>query len=485
MEVFDAISQHPIFSKAIKYLIYDSVQFDQGLDTDEDYFRALCVDLGSRQRGYMCSNTIIHDDFTDLTSLIRDSMAEPNMYLLYSELGLRRCQAHTAFVNGHEQYCHHHAEARSNFGSFSWAGRIVDGLKNLANIQSVTIRNSWDIIYDYDPDTYKGDQSDFVHAWTAKGGATIYNDGAFPVGSPLARSWSPAYLQPRSVESHNYHTGDGMLFKNLSDGIPELFGLLELVDRAGKLPHVRRFQVLGDSDSLGGISPYAFHVGGQSRVDFYHLARNLRGLQLHFTPCTFEPDRQPMLNLHRLKKFLETAYSLEWMSLQLPHTDEDFEAREEESLYHFALVIPQNSAWCLPNLQALRLDGLRTSYSDFVRLLFLNLPKLQFLGLSYFQLTDGHWEDIIEGLCKIPNFKACDFDNRALLCPSGDDLFNACADTEERWEDGEYMFLDMVYDYISDGGRHPCLARDAPDSASSQYMLRLDETLRELRTANL
>ncbi|KAL8821734.1 MAG: hypothetical protein Q9223_000258 [Gallowayella weberi] len=324
----------------------------------------------------------------------------------------------------------------------------------------------------------------FDNPWTKKGEPTVHFNGTSLVGSPLARSRSPAYLRANRIETHQDHFDDDMLSHIASDGTLELFRILGLLDASGKMPHVTNFQASSDIDPCAGISPCFFHLAGQPRMVFYDLARNLRGLRLDFTTDTCKPDEQPPLDLHRLKKYLETAYSLESMSLNFQQPYGYFEDRQLETLYHFALVVPQSSAWCLPNLQRLRLAGLRVSYSEIARLLFLNLPKLGYLEVSRFQLTDGHWEDIIEGLCKLPTLTDCYFDPGTLLCPSGYSLSFVWAVSDTQWEDGDDSFPQLVKKYISNGGRHPCLARDAPDSASSKYMLRLDETLRILRTAN-
>lgn len=79
-----------------------------------------------------------------------DFMAGTSICLGYNQLSLQRCQALAAFVTGCEQCCHH-AKARSNIAATSWFDRVDDGLKNLLSIESVTIRNSWDMIYDDGP----------------------------------------------------------------------------------------------------------------------------------------------------------------------------------------------------------------------------------------------------------------------------------------------------------------------------------------------
>ena len=481
LEVFDAITRHPVFGRAIKHLVYDSAQFASDIETDADYLRALCDYTGNHQTGYMTYDTIFNPEFRDLRRTIVDSLVEPSVFLGYSQRGLRRCQALAAFVDGYRQYLHH-AKEMSNIAAASWVDRVDHGLQKMRSVESITIRNSWNMIFEDRHEYPEEIITAFKFPHTTKGYAIVDRNGMRLVGSPLARSWPPAYLQPRSIESHNDHDPIHGSPSAVSDGIVELSQVLKRIHSAGMMQHIKEFVVSEYADTLGGVSPYAFLNNTDIAMQFTSLSTSLRMLNLKLAPCILEPARHPMLDLQIFKKFLEAAQCLEWMTLFLPCTEEDFEARDVHSLYHFALVFPKSSTWNLPRLRGLLLHGLRASYSELVTLLFLNCPKLDYVGLSYFQLKDGHWEDIIEGLHRLPEFLGSDFSEKGLLCCT-DDLFLLWADTEERYEAGEWGFSNLICEYISDGGRHPCLARDAPDSASIKYMDRLNETLDKLLLA--
>lgn len=99
LDVFDAITRHPVFSRAIKHLLYDSAQFHSDIKTDADYLRALCDYSSIHQTGYMTGDTICNPEFRDLRRAILDSLAEPSIYLSYSQRGLQRCQTLAAFVD--------------------------------------------------------------------------------------------------------------------------------------------------------------------------------------------------------------------------------------------------------------------------------------------------------------------------------------------------------------------------------------------------
>ncbi|KAL8657010.1 MAG: hypothetical protein Q9226_002352 [Calogaya cf. arnoldii] len=461
MKVFDEISRHPIFSKSVKQLVYDAAQFHPHSYSDADYLRWLLEDFYT---GYMRYNTVMSDETRDLKRAI-------------TSIDSDEYQAQAAFVRGQEQCCHH-AEEHVNITTTSWFDRVRIGLNNLLSVETVVMRNSWDMIYDDAPADNEKNGSDFETSWTVQGCANVNKDGRRMVGSPLARSWPPTYLRPGLVQSYNYH--DPLHARAVSDGTREFSRLLQLLDSVCMTQRIKGFQVSGDTAAHRGVSPYAFFDAKGADSYFTTLSRNLRVLSLTLTPCTLEPARQPMLDLQILKKALESTQSLEWLSLNLPLAVDDFEVRDVHSLYHLTLVFPQTTAWNLPCLRGLRLRGLRASFDELITLLYLNCPKLQSLDLSYFQLKDGHWEDIIEGLCRLPDFRFCNFFENGLLW-STDDLFNIWADTDERYEDGERDFCDIICRYVSSGGRHPCLARDAPDSASTEYMVRLNERLDNLR----
>ncbi|KAL8851734.1 MAG: hypothetical protein Q9221_003344 [Calogaya cf. arnoldii] len=270
MKIFDEISRHPIFSKSVKHLIYDSAQFapqfaPRNVKTKEDYLYALRYGFDSDKLGYMRYNTVICNDFRELSTCIK-----------YSDFVLRTTQPHTAFVNGWEQYCHH-AKEQLNIAATSWFDRIDNGLKSLLSVESVTIRNSWDMIYDDGPDDNKRNYSDFSTLWPAKAYANVNKDGRRRVGSPLARSWSPAYLQPRSIEHYNYTNPTGGSSLTVSDGILELSRVLQLLASARKLQCIKEFQVSRDADACGGVSPYAF-------IDTSDVGTNLTSLLLPYSP---------------------------------------------------------------------------------------------------------------------------------------------------------------------------------------------------------
>lgn len=481
LDVFDAITRHPVFSRAIKHLVYDSAQFASDIETDADYFRALCDCTGNHRMAYMTYDTTFKPEFRDLRRAIVDSLVEPSIFLSGSQPGLQRCQTLAAFVDGYRQYLHH-AKEMSIIAAASWVDRVDRGLKQMRSVESITIRNSWNMIFEHRHDYPQEIISSFDFPHATKGYAIVDRNGMRLVGSPLARSWSPAYLQPRSIESHNDHDPIHGSPSAVSDGVVELSQVLQRINSAGMMQHIKKFVVSEYSDALGGVSPYAFLNNTGIDMQFTSLSTSLRILDLKLASSIAEPARQPMLDLQIFKRFLEAAQCLESMTLFLPCREDDFEARDVHSLYHFALVFPKSSTWNLPRLRGLWLHGLRASYSELVTLLVLNCPNLDYLNLSYFQLKDGYWEDIIEGLRRLPDYLASDFDEKGLLC-STDDLFLQWADTEERYEDGDRGFSYSISKYISDGGRHPCLARDAPDSASTKYMDRLNETLDKLRLA--
>ncbi|KAL8983642.1 MAG: hypothetical protein Q9205_002178 [Flavoplaca limonia] len=133
----------------------------------------------------------------------------------------------------------------------------------------------------------------------------------------------------------------------------------------------------------------------------------------------------------------------------------------------------------LHGLSALSIVGLRMSYRDLVGVLFLKLPNLDSLSLSYVELMEGGiWENVVEGLRQRKHMKKCalksplSYGHPYDTYPPG--LFNNAL---------EDVVLSVNSDYIVYGGRHPSLQRDEVDSASLKYLESLDQALNKIHKA--
>ncbi|KAL8798937.1 MAG: hypothetical protein Q9182_006259 [Xanthomendoza sp. 2 TL-2023] len=274
----------------------------------------------------------------------------------------------------------------------------------------------------------------------------------------------------------------------ISDGSLEFSRFVQLLGLTGKLPLVSHFRVLGDVEDLGGVSPTVFNNTMSTTIasactKFPDFSTNLKHLNLSLA-CLFEAGQRPLgMNLNILKHFFQAAQSLESVSLVLL-----LKCFPGPFSWDFTQVFPLVTQWSLPNLRLLRLRGLRISYKNLAGLLFINLPKLDTLHLSEFQLNDGRWEDIIEGLRHLANLRSCELSDVGLLYPY-DSFYERWMEEVYGWDNlekpEESAFLAAIHEYISQGGRHPYLPKDAPEKASCEYMHRLRKTLDELRRVHI
>ncbi|KAL8778522.1 MAG: hypothetical protein Q9213_007380 [Squamulea squamosa] len=509
MEVFHAISQHPTFCGSVKHLVYDSVQFERGMSI-QGYHEGLCRQFATKNyNGDIISDNAVYE----LKHIINEAPAASSSDSQDTRSSYQRCQQHTGFLRGFQEYsqCAEEYEIHG-FGDSGglWFAEALESLKRLQGIYTVTIRNTWDMILDV-ADLTDDLIEDQHYSWSVDENNIGYRkwgvamqipptyqlsdnlrvNGMRMIGSPLARAWPPAHLQPGSTvfyedDTSPYHVLD------ISDGGFEFFQVSKLLRSAGMTCRIQQFRVLGDPECRGGISPNVLDpVQWPSSTRFLDFSMTLRALQLNLIPIYSDADMisQPYFDLDVLKSFIQEAHPLEHLSLVLPFHDK-FEyssadpsstpsSSEHEAFYHFTRLFPPVTQWRLPHLRSLELRGLSASYRDLATLLHLNLPKLDLLALSYINLTDGSWEDIIEGFRRPPGIRWCEF--KGALLESMEPLWKRIQRDTGRGKN-EAELLGHLEFYILEGGRHPCLPKDEPDTLVSgeksnfQFILRLLNT---------
>lgn len=367
-----------------------------------------------------------------------------------------------------------------------WFAEALESLRKLQRIYTVTIRNTWDMILDVadgtddliedQHDSWSEDEYDIgQRKWglamqmppTCRLSDNLRVDGMRMVGSPLARAWPPAYLQPGSTMFYYDHTSPYHAL-DISDGGFESFQVSELLRSAGMTRRIQQFRVLGDQGCTGGISPNVLDTfQWPSSMRFLDFSMTLRALQLNLIPIFSDADEicQPYFDLDILKSFIQKAHLLEHLSLVLPFDDQADDSSadpastssspENETFYHFTRLLPSVTQWRLPHLRSLELRGLSVSYRDLATLLHVNLPKLDLLALSYINLTDGSWEDIIEGFRRPPGISWCDFEE-ALLESKGRLWKRIQRDTGRCENEAELLWESSNSTYCTAGGIHVC-----------------------------
>ncbi|KAI4270542.1 MAG: hypothetical protein LQ337_006612 [Flavoplaca oasis] len=395
-----------------------------------------------------------------------------------------------------------------------WFAGVCEGLRKLGPIQSVTIRNTWDKIYDDDlearsvsseaemdtsgeayHDTSDGDEDskneDENDQWEDCNGSDtdtyspladtpgLRMDGTRLVGSPSARAWRPTWLNPSYRMKHfdDRENACSVYWEEWQNVQYDFTLVVHMLENARIQPEA--FRVPGNKDESQSLSPRLLKcLDAQRTFDepFLYLAGHLQELHLSIASYDQYPAQRLVPDLSLLRVFLKRAKSLVSLSIILS-TANNF-VSEEIILYKSSNVFPTLVELELHGLRALSIVGLRISYSDLIGLLFLKLPNLESLRLSSIALVGGKWENVVEGLRQRKHMKKCvlksplSYEDLYDIYPPG--LFNNAL---------EDQVLSVNSNYIVYGGRHPSLQRDEVDSASLKYLESLDQELNKIHKA--
>ncbi|KAL8974592.1 MAG: hypothetical protein Q9197_001160 [Variospora fuerteventurae] len=135
MEVFDGITQHPVFSKKVKHVVFDLAQFIP-LQID-DYISAF---LHQVYYQYEAGVEGI-DELADLLHLSDRHVWKGSTFEI-SVADIRRFAGNRDLVMGYCQYMQY-ARQRLNIMSNSWFARALRGLEMIGTVHTVTLRHAW------------------------------------------------------------------------------------------------------------------------------------------------------------------------------------------------------------------------------------------------------------------------------------------------------------------------------------------------------
>ncbi|KAL8883587.1 MAG: hypothetical protein Q9215_008144 [Flavoplaca cf. flavocitrina] len=310
----------------------------------------------------------------------------------------------------------------------------------------------------------------------------VLREGTRAVGSPSARAWLPTTLQPTSPESFQYvHPSAAYLpGTDKPNGCFEFIEFMKLLDTTRKEPLT--FEVKGNwtKSVATGLPPSVLDMKkSPDSVHFLSLSHHLKVLDLKLALPLGGWFNGICPDLGLLQEFLSRARSLNTLRLSFPY---DEETEYCGPAFNVTSVLPPITTLVLPNLSSLRLDLLKFSYRNLVGLLFHSLPGLVCLHLHKVQLSDGKWQDIIEGLRSLKMMRTCNF-HRGLLYEY-DEYYGYC----ERYgiysgEQLDFLNENALY-VLRKLARHPNhLNERHPDGASAKYLARLNETLKETRAS--
>ncbi|KAL8643988.1 MAG: hypothetical protein Q9226_007994 [Calogaya cf. arnoldii] len=483
MEVFDVITQHPIFRATAKHLVFDSAQFIKL--SEEHYITAFIRDLEAQAEYDECpyAQRFIHL----LNKPFTESACDTAIF--------DRDHAHDHFrsveelMDGFRQYSEY-VEQQKNLLYKPWFHRACRGLEALPYLRTVTVCNAWSTIHVED---YAGGDSQMEGAevpWddlfvdnacdeerrpydylSISGPALLSRIDEYSGQSPVARLWPNNCLRPIGPLYPLLNPKLAMRRMGISDGSFEVYKLGQLLNAARKQPS--EIMLPGGWGSHHGLSPIVFNV--RNWPVFTHLSSvsgRLEVLHVKLSPHInvtgdWETDKY---YLSGLKSMISNAKALQ--ELTLSKVLGPAETDTEHGVFNLGQIFPPVAEWLCTTLRKLELHGFPTSYKQLAGLLFLNIPNLEVLRLGNMTLFDGHWADIVEGLRHLDALQSCIITD-GLFYLGDDYLYNDDYGIDEA--------VLQLCRYINHGGRHPSLFSYEPDTASAKYMVRLNETLDELR----
>ncbi|KAL8648566.1 MAG: hypothetical protein Q9226_005938 [Calogaya cf. arnoldii] len=257
----------------------------------------------------------------------------------------------------------------------------------------------------------------------------------------------------------------------ISDGSFEVHKLGQLLNAGRKQPS--EIMLPGGWGSHHGLSPIVFDVRNWPvSTHLSSVSGRLEVLHSKLSPHInatgdWETDK---CYLNGLKSMISNAKALQ--ELTLSKVLGPAETDTEHDVFNLGQIFPPVTKWLCTTLRKLELDGFPTSYKQLAGLLFLNIPNLEVLRLGNMTLFDGHWEDIVEGLRYLDTLQSCIITD-GLLYLGGEYLYIDDYDIDEA--------VSLLSHYINHGGRHPSLNDHEPDTASTKYMVRLNDTLDNIR----
>ncbi|KAL8857495.1 MAG: hypothetical protein Q9178_005989 [Gyalolechia marmorata] len=339
MEVFNAITQHPLLRASVRHLFFDSAHFVEC--SLEDYVRKLHGVYHDDIIGYLRPPPEENSDCgpeTDPAEL--DFGSEPEDAA--NETSSRASDISRLFLG---------LEYLSKDQCHKWFDMVFKGLRSLGPMDCVSVKNSWDLM---DP------KDDWAHAR----------------GSPVARTWSWCYLYPQAEDLCGT-PASGFIFVKA----------VQLLTSASKQPPVLElgpYTKISPYDLLSSLATF-------DGIRFFDINFDVEVVNLSWFLAASKPE------LRLFGYLMQNQHPLTHLSIKIPWIRS---AAGRSACFNIASFFPPIAHWRVKTLRHLSLEGLAASYKKLVGLLFLSLPSLTYLALEDITLTDGFWADIMEGLLR-------------------------------------------------------------------------------------
>lgn len=511
MEVFDGITQHPVFSRLVERVVLDPAQF---LPLSlQDY-----IIIFSQQILQVVMESG-HQSALDLYKLLWGKDYIPQRGHVYeglprSQEPFLRFRGNSRLMEGYNQYMQL-AYQQKNLLRRSWFDRACRGMTALVGMKTVAVSYGWHKILgqniwgedlrrleifrgpkdtceiNWDELFYTADGQDSQEPITELGDVdyTTIRPAVIPMAndncrelSPVARSWPTTnlvpwyFVRPPWVNLKKMFQATG-----LSDGYLEHMKLVQLLNASGQKPS--RLEFPGSHPGTWGYCQAIIFDTTQWPAS--SSLTNLRG-HLNSIDVRIQFPRQGSRRLEGLKSFIHQSPGLRRLSLKMPYCD-DYSGLGN-CFTDISHMFPLTPKWQDSSLEELHLSGFCGSYHDFISLFFWNLTNLKTLQLSYSSLTGGRWEDLVEGFRHCDHLSHCEISAQLFHTHVGGDSVQ-CYPTrmgDISWDFGlpgveRTAKLARINAYINAGGRHPALNDTETDADSAKYLIKLNRILDRLR----
>lgn len=440
LEVFEAITQHPLLSKCVRHLWYSGSEFLLSFSKCRYLKELWCqwiVRLYTTHPDRTWSD-MLHNSDTETSSWVR--------HVVHDKLGRAEVTAKyrdAKFVNeGYQKYHEHAIYQQKCLQDGKFFKRLVQGLQKLDFLIAVTLECRWDSM-----------------------------DKPFEPrkGSHLARNWNIFHCSPQRWD-WGPSTSQSYL-GNVWDGAEHYRILISALAQAQR--HVRAFQT--GPDMWSAVPPYVFDRSRKTRsaqpIKFYYdnvtALSGVEELILRFATYGSAKTCELFKNISAFPTILGSMNRLKGLELRLPNGMYN----DPPVYYTYDQVFPKNMRW--DNMKLLRLFQISFGATEFILLFLDGMPELEYLAIGEIVLSQGSWEGIFEALKQMHRLCGFQITDDALLYHHGG---------RELWRDYLHRFGRLYYDvntYVVSGGRHPCLESGQPDSAASEYTRGLEPELRQ------
>lgn len=427
VDVFQAITQHPVLSKCPRHLEYDGAEFLTDYSKDKyakdiwgqsfplfDHCSAYKLSCGPKSK---------------INAWIKETVL-PNKSKYEDMESYGDCKV---VDDGHRIYQEHANYQQHGLQSGQFVEILVRGLQHLVSLASVTVQPRWPL----EP-----------HCISRRGLGVVG-------GSPLARSWNIFHLKPCGwsfICNENERQGP--------DGAMHYLIITSALARARK--QISKFE-LGALLLSGGVPPYVFDRSNHSSTGLDITV--FSGLEHFDFTLAWDYDYKPPMifeDVNGLQLLITSMDQLRLLKLRL-----SCDYREDPTFYTYEQVFSAAKVWS--KLTTLELQFMSTAATDLLLLLVFQMPALRHLMLGGIKLLEGTWHSVIEGLKQSNRLSSFGIPyNTSLVHRSG-----------IRFMSYNSLFLKAVREYMIHGGHHPCIPPNQPNHAAQNYMMDIEPSVRD------